>query len=188
MKDVQRLSDEELVELVRSKDQELYREIVLRYQDKLLRYATYLLHDEQRAADAVQQSLIKAYINLNGFDKKKKFSSWIYRIVHNESINCIKKKKREISLDANSWVKETIQSNEDIMTDLSVKDGQIALQKCIDTLPIRYKGPLSLYFFEEKSYEEISDILKIPIGTVGTRINRGKKILKQIIQPSSVNE
>lgn len=66
-------SDEEIIELVRSKDQELYAVIMTRYQDKLLRYAFSLIKDEQNSADVVQESFIKAFINLKGFNTKKSF-------------------------------------------------------------------------------------------------------------------
>src|SRR3989339_1894215 len=99
MKNFKKLTDEQLVELVRNKDQELYQEIVIRYQEKLLRYAINLIQDRSKAQDAVQESFIKAYINLNGFNTKKKFSSWIYRIVHNEVINIIDKHKKSIVFD-----------------------------------------------------------------------------------------
>ena len=92
--DVDKKTDEELVEIVRSEDKELYSELVYRYEDKLVRYANYLIGDEHKAADAVQEAFIKAFINIKSFDLKKKFSSWIYRIVHNESINLVKKDKK----------------------------------------------------------------------------------------------
>ena len=89
MSETLKLTDEEIVEKVRSNDRDLYAVIIERYKNKLLRYATNLIHDEDRASHIVQDSLVKAYINLNGFNTKKKFSSWIYRIVHNESMNVI---------------------------------------------------------------------------------------------------
>ena len=99
MADVRTLSDEELVTIIRKNDKEQYAEIVRRYQDKLRRYATVLVHDDQRALDIVQESFIKAFIHLQGFNTKKKFSSWLYRIVHNEAINAVKKTRKEVSFD-----------------------------------------------------------------------------------------
>jgi RNA polymerase sigma-70 factor, ECF subfamily len=95
MQNFKDFSDEQLVEEVRSKDQELYSHIVDRYQAKLMRYIKYLIFDEYKAADVVQETFIKAFINLNGFDTRKKFSSWIYRIAHNEAMNSVKKYHRE---------------------------------------------------------------------------------------------
>lgn len=182
MKKISSLSDEELVSLVRSKNQELYKEIVIRYQNKLIRYANGIINERSLSEDVVQEAFIKAYINLKSFNIKKKFSSWIYRIVHNEAINAIKKTKREISLDENEWLKNSMKDKTDVEEEYSKKELSKFLRNNINKLPVKYKPPLVLYFFEEKSYEEISDVLRIPTGTVGTRINRGKKLLSAIIK------
>jgi len=94
----QKKSDEEVVIAVRTSNKELYREIINRYQVRLFTYARYITGNEDKAKDAVQETFIKAYRNLNSFDASKKFSSWIYRITHNEAINIVKKYKRETAL------------------------------------------------------------------------------------------
>ena len=182
MKKVKNLSDEELIVLVRVEDQELYQEVVKRYQNKLLLYAVGLIGDEDKAADVVQEAFIKAFINLRGFNTKKKFSSWIYRIVHNEAINYLKKHKKEVSLEDNQWIERTVKSKENIEEDFSHREAKKLLYQSLKELPVRYRSPLILYYLEERSYEEISDVLRIPVGTVGTRINRGKKMMKIIYQ------
>lgn len=178
------LTDEELVELVRSQDQELYAELVKRYQAKLLRYAESIVKSSDQAADVVQQAFIKAFKNLNSFNTHKKFSSWIYRIVHNEAINLIKKHYKEHSLEGNEWPESILsdKNQPDLVEKIEQKEISAAMNQALDKLPIKYRTTLSLFFMDDKSYEEISDILKIPIGTVGTRINRGKKILAHIYQ------
>ena len=182
MQDIKNLTDEELIFLVRTQNQEFYSEVVKRYQEKLLRYATYLIKDANESADVVQEAFIKAFVNLNGFNINKKFSSWIYRIVHNEAINFIKKRKKEISLETNSYLSDVLSENDSLELGLERKEIKQKIRKCLAFLPIKYREPLVLFFLEERSYEEISDILRIPIGTVGTRINRGKKIMKQVYQ------
>ena len=174
------LSDEELVDFVRKKDKESYIEVVRRYQNKLSRYVNYIIRDENQSDDIVQNTFIKAYKNLHGFNTKRKFSSWIYRIAHNEAVNMIRKRKKEISLDKNSWVREKFASKEDIIGDFEKKEAVKMIKSSFNRLPIIYRSPLTLFFLEEKSYEEISDILRIPKGTVGTRIGRGKGLLKKI--------
>ena len=99
MSDISKLSDEKVAEIVRTKDKEAYAEIIKRYQTKLMRYAGYIMGDEYKGADVVQEAFIKAYINLNGFDTKKKFGSWIYRIVHNEAMNMLGKYKKQVPMD-----------------------------------------------------------------------------------------
>lgn len=171
-------SDEEIIELVRSKDQELYAVIMTRYQDKLLRYAFSLVKDEQNSADVVQESFIKAFINLKGFNTKKKFSSWIYRIVHNEAINAAKKYRKEIPILDNV----DFQSDENLEKDFERQEIIDQVEKCFEKIPLLYAEPLRLYYIDEKSYEEISDILRLPMGTVATRISRGKILIKHICQ------
>jgi len=178
MSHIPKLSDEKIVELVREKDKELYVQIIKRYQDKLMRYANYLTNDENIAADIVQESFIKVYMNLNGFNTKKKFSSWIYRIVHNETMNFFNKQKKHILISENI----DFDSGIDIEDDFLKNELASHAHDCLEQMAIIYREPLSLYYLEEKSYDEISDILRIPIGTVGTRINRAKIIMKKICQ------
>ncbi len=178
------LGDGELVELVRSEDQELYAEIVKRYQTKLLRYAETIIGDSDQAADVVQQAFIKAFTNLHGFNSKKKFSSWIYRIVHNEAINLIKKHHKEQSLEGNEWPEDIFADKNQTTAQEKMEEREIkqAVNQALDQLSIKYRSTLTLFYIEDKSYEEISDILKIPTNTVGTRISRGKKLLAYIYQ------
>ena len=178
MPEINILSDEELVVLIRTNEKERFTDIVERYEDKLLRYATYLIHDENKAMDVVQDAFIKAYINFNGFDVKKKFSSWIYRIVHNEAMNSVKKYHKETPLLQNA----DFQSEENIEQDFTRKEIIEKAQFCLDQMPVLYSEPIALYYLDEKSYEEISDILRIPMGTVATRVSRAKILMKEICQ------
>jgi len=178
VKDISGLSDEEVIEIVRTKDKEAYAEIIKRYQTKLLRYATSTMTDEQMGADAVQQGFIKAYINLNGFDTKRKFSSWIYRIVHNEAMNLVRKTNMQRPMDDNVEFDSGVNLEDEFIKNELISQ----THHCLEQMPIVYKEPLSLLYLEEKSYEEISDILRIPVGTVGTRISRAKGIMKQLCQ------
>ncbi len=170
------LSDEALVGEIRSRDRERYADLVKRYEGKLLRYATYLVHDDQKALDVVQEAFIKAYTNLNGFDMKGKFSSWIYRIVHNEAMNTLKRHRKEYPLvDFDAF-----ESSEDLLADITKQEIITMATECLDRLPEKYREPLVLMYLEDKSYEEISDIMRIPMGTVATRINRAKAQMKII--------
>lgn len=178
MSELIKLSDEAIVEIVRTKDKNIFAEIIHRYEQKLLRYALYLVNDEQLAADAVQEGFIKAYVNLHSFNVKKKFSSWLYRIIHNQAINLIHKNKQHFSIEEGLEIDSEINLEDDLIK----KELKAHLHNCINQMPILYKEPLTLYFLEEKSYEEISDILRIPIGTVGTRINRAKHLVKKLCQ------
>lgn len=173
-----KLTDEKVVELVRKDNKEYFAELIDRYQAKLLRYAGSILGEKDKAADVVQSAFIKAYVNLNGFNLNKKFSSWIYRIVHNEAMNLIIKDKKLIPM----LEEVEFDSGIDIEDDFIKKEITTHTHNCLSKLPRMYAEPLELYYLEDKNYEEISDILRLPTGTVGTRINRAKKLMKILCQ------
>lgn len=178
MSDITHVSDEEVVEIVRSKNKEAYKEIMRRYSKKLMRYIMYMTQDYDGASDIVQEAFIKAYTNLQGFNPKKKFNSWLYRIAHNEAINFFNRHKRYVSFDE----KVNVTSGELVEDNFVKKELKRHTDYCLSKMPMIYREPLSLFFLEEKSYDEISDILRIPVGTVGTRINRAKRLMKNICE------
>ena len=179
------ISDEQLVIAVRERDKELYSEIIQRYQTKLSHYLRKFIRDHDELEDVLQEVFIKAYRNLYGFDVHRKFSSWIYRIAHNEALNHIKKYTKEsISLDEQEW--EVIDESMDIHAKVEEDELKKDIAKALAFLKDTYRQPLILYFFEQRTYEEISDILHIPRNTVGTLILRGKKMLKKILEHKGI--
>ncbi len=179
------MSDEQMVELVLKDDKELYREIIRRYENKLSHYLRKFVSNKEDIEDILQVVFIKAYKNLYGFDINKKFSSWIYRIAHNEAVNCLKKaRNNRISLDD---VEYKLLDGKASASDVADKGFLKAdIEKIIGQMNIKYREPLVLFYFENKSYEEISDILRIPRNTVGTLILRGRKSIKS--QLEEINE
>lgn len=173
-----KLSDEQIVETIRTADTSLFAIIIERYQKKLLHYAHSLIKDDDKSVDIVQASFIKAFVNLNSFNTKQKFSSWIYRIVHNETLNLLKKYPGETPLLDDVDFK----SDENIEENFIKEETKLEVEKCLKEIPLLYSEPLSLYYIDDKSYEEISDILRIPMGTVAIRISRAKKLMKKICQ------
>ncbi|MBN2093771.1 MAG: sigma-70 family RNA polymerase sigma factor [Candidatus Zambryskibacteria bacterium] len=178
MNDLASLSDEEIVKKIISGDQELFSKIIEKYQSKLLRYANNLIKDNNKAVDIVQESFIKAFINLQSFDLKKKFSNWMYRIAHNETMNVFKKYKKEISLPEDFDFK----SEENIEEEFDKRKIIEKINQYLLEIPLLYSEPLTLFYIEDKSYEEISDILHIPMGTVATRISRAKILMRKLCQ------
>jgi len=182
-------TDEEIARLVQSGDIGAFGALMNRYQIKLLRYGhKFLSSDKGAMEDAVQETFLKAYQNIRDFDVSRKFSSWIYRIAHNEFINILKRKHQETSsffstdiLFPHPAAKEkTDQPAEDNLT-------RAMIDKCFDQLPIKYREPLLLYYFEQLSYEEIADVLRIPVSTVGVRLKRGKEASRIIYDKLKYN-
>ena len=179
--DIKALSDEQLIKIIREKDQELYKEIIIRYKEKLHNYLFRFSSSHDEIEDILQNVFIKTFKNLYGFKVEKKFSSWIYRIAHNEAINYIKKYSRE-KYGLDDTIKNIVDENEYLDDGMDRKLLRKEMEKYLKKLKIKYREPLYLFYFEEKSYEEISDILRIPINTVGTLISRGKKLLRIYIK------
>jgi len=178
---ISQISDEELVVAIREKDRELYSEIIHRYKTKLSHYLRKFIQDSDELEDVLQDVFIKAYRNLYGFNSSKKFSPWIYRIAHNEGLNHIKKySKFAFSLDDTEYEVIDEKMHLDAKIDSKILKNKIAEE--LTKMKDKYREPIILYFFEQKSYEEISDIMHIPISTVGTLISRGKKNLKESLQ------
>lgn len=183
-------SDEEIVRLTLS-DPNQYGLLVERYEPKLQRYITRLgvrVHDDQ--LDVLQEIFIKAYRNLNGFDTSLSFSSWIYRIAHNEAISFYRKKnvRPEGHLvgdgdEVLSFISSSLEGS-DVTFDKTINAKQV--EEALLTLDEKYREPIILRFFEHKEYDEISDILQIPIGSVGTLLHRGKKQLADVLNKDAL--
>jgi RNA polymerase sigma-70 factor, ECF subfamily len=179
-------TDEELVALT-FEDIGHFECLVDRYTKPLLRYIRRITNvSDDDAKDILQDTFIKVYKNLNGFDTSLKFSSWIYRITHNQVVSVHRRLKARPEgnlVDIEDTVLDTISSEVDILEDIDRKYLQEYVAKALGTLDERYREVLVLRFFEEKGYREISDILRIPEGTVATHINRAKQQLsKQLHQ------
>lgn len=189
------LSDEEIVSLIIQGNKDLFGEIIDRYESKLTRYVKRFTQQPDDVADVVQIVFIKAYVNLQSFDVSRSFNSWIYRIAHNESVTHLKKKGNEkVSfIDFDTFFPHPFadDSSEDRALARETKE---LLDTSLAQLSLKYREILVLYYYEELSYQEIADVLHIPIATVGVRIKRGKEALhtllvaKNKLEDASVNK
>lgn len=182
------LEDQEIVRRSLS-DLEYFSCLYDRYEAKLLQYIRRLSHvNHEEAEDILQESFIKIWRNLNDYDDTMKLSTWLYRIVHNETISFYRKKQsygkdNTMELDENQL--NDFHSDLDIEADPEKR--YILTNKVLNQLPIKYKECIVLKYFEQMSYDEISDVLKIPEGTVAIRINRAKKIFKKIAKNEHIS-
>ena len=174
------------------RDTSAFALLVERYEEKLLRYIRRLgVRNAEDGEDVLQEIFIKVYKNLNAFDSSLSFSSWIYRIAHNEAISFYRKQsvrpeghQLADSDDVLMWQVETDTTSPDRLFDREVNS--VAVQTALGQLEVKYRDAIILRYFENKEYDEISDILKIPIGSVGTLIHRGKKQLARAISPEQI--
>ena len=171
-------SDEQVAIRVQAGETQIFGEILSRYQAKITRYARKFLKDPKDAEDVVQEAFIKAYRNIRSFDPDRKFSSWLYRIAHNEAINFLKKRKIETLPLFDLDVLFPHLAREEHFSQTDAREIKELIDLSIDQLDLRYREPLVLYYIEGFDYKEIAEILHVPIPTVGVRLARGRKILR----------
>ncbi len=167
---------------------EAFSEIIARYEQKLRRYILRLgVHTSDDQNDVLQNIFLKVYRNLNSYDADLPFSSWIYRIARNEAISWYR--QRSVRPEGHAVAEpeevlglmaEATESPEVAYDTVQTAEVVLAALQAID---VKYREVLILRFFEHKEYEEISDILQIPIGSVGTLLHRGKQQLARELKP-----
>lgn len=164
-----------------------FGELMRRYESRLLAYIRRISNVSQEdAQDILQETFLKAYTNIRSFDSGLKFSSWMYRITRNQVISSYRKRQARPeghSYDISDDALHSISSDFDVAGDVDSRLLKEQFADVLSQIDIKYRDVLVLKFLEEKSYDEIADILKIPPGTVATRINRAKKHCKPLLQP-----
>lgn len=174
-------TDEEIARLVQSGDIDLFGKIIERYEEKIKRYGRKFLSGVEDIEDIVQDIFIKAYENIQSFDIKRKFSSWLYRIAHNEFVNALRKhKKKPLSLFELD-ILLPYSSAQEVDNGIDRQKMNEILNEYLNKLKPKYREPIILYYLEELNYKEISDILRIPVSTVGIRLKRAREKLKNKI-------
>jgi len=176
------MTDEQIVRRVLIEKEE-FGILIGRYEAKLLRYLERLgVGSREDREDILQNAFIKAYRNLNSFDLGLSFSSWMYRITHNEAMSFFRAKRARPTLELGEEGEKLLVEIKDesadttLLADLRLSKKELAT--ALAALPDKYRDALALRFFEERSYTEMSDILELPVGTVSTLIHRAKKALK----------
>lgn len=180
-------SDSEIISLT-LEESDNFAYIIDRYEKKLFRYIMRLWDFSfPDAEDILQDVFIKAYTHINEYDLSLSFSSWIYRIAHNTTIDAFRKKSTKITIclddEEYEWLRAVLQSDENVHFSLMEKDMKETVQNSLSTLSDEQREVIILKYIEWRDYSEISDILRIPMGTVGTLIHRGKKQLQWSLTP-----
>jgi len=177
MNDKFKYSDEKLILRFQEGDINAYNELVKRYKDRLLNFVLRYFNNVEQAEDVVQDTLIKLYTHASYYKNVAKFSTWIFTIAKNNALTELRKNKRK-RIDS-LWTDDgqviDINSKEESLD--SKVQNEIAidqLNKFLDEIPENFRMAVVLRDFQELSYEEISKILEIPIGTIKSRINRGR--------------
>lgn len=177
------LKDEQVV-ILSLEDEKYFRILMDRYERRMKIYVKRITGaSNETVEDVVQEVFFKVYSNLAKFNPEMKFSSWIYRIAHNQAVNnfLYEKRRRTESLLYNEKGEliTMLRDSHDIWREIQQENVNEKLVAALSHISKKYKDVLELNYFEGKSYQEISLEMGKPVNTIGTMLNRGRKILKK---------
>lgn|SRR5665213_385873 len=173
-------TDESLAQLVQTGDHQALSVLMDRYTTKLLRYGHRFLASDDDISDIVQDVFVTVYQNIQDFDSTRRFSPWIYRIAHNAFVDALRRKTKGpvYGLDFDLVVPHPIYEDPE-ENEKEKEEMRVLLVGHLNDLPPSYREIVDLYYFEDFKYQEIADVLHIPIGTVGIRLSRARQTLKR---------
>ena len=180
-------SDEDLIKRFQDGDEQAYVELVNRYRDRLMNFVYRFTSDSEQSEDIVQETLIKLYTHKHYYKKIAKFSTWLYTIAANYAKTELRKKKNrkitnlsQMSSDEKDYDLPSVQPDTDQLIESEYLEKRI--QSAINTLPLHFKTVIVLRDVQELSYDEISNIVEVPLGTVKSRINRARLQLQKELE------
>ncbi|MEE8525398.1 MAG: sigma-70 family RNA polymerase sigma factor [Thermoanaerobaculia bacterium] len=179
-------TDEQMVASILEGERDLFRDLVRRYQGRLVNYLFRMLRNEEDAHDLAQEVFFKIYEALDRFDPRYRFSTWLFRVAQNAAIDRIRKRRlRLVSIhrpadqesDGGDWELPGDDPTP-YQTARNVERGT-AIREAIDRLPWEYRELITLRHYGELSYDEIAKLKEMPLGTVKNKLFRGRQMLKE---------
>jgi RNA polymerase sigma factor (sigma-70 family) len=180
-------SDLDLIESVKGGDLRSFGQLVDRHKARAMTLAVRMLKSAEEAEEAVQDAFVRAYQSLPAFEGRSSFSTWFYRIVFNVCSTALRKKRpvdlRSLEARTDDGFPEPEDQGAGPDTVVESEELKDIISEAIDALPPNYAGIVSLFFLQERSYEEIVDITGLPLGTVKVRLFRARAMLRsEIVQ------
>ncbi len=173
--------DNRLVELCLNGDRLAFGALVEKYQRPIYTLALKMVRNAAVAEDISQAAFLKAFENLPSFDPTRKFFSWLYRIAMNEALNHLKVQQRFQEIP-----EETVDEKADGSAQVQNDESTVAIQQALMTLKPEYRSVIVLSHFEDLSYEEIAEVLHIPVRTVKSRLFSARQLLRRILVQKGV--
>ncbi|HHI02663.1 MAG TPA: sigma-70 family RNA polymerase sigma factor [candidate division Zixibacteria bacterium] len=179
-KETEKQRDYNLIRRVQNGDMVAFNDIVDRYKNRLMNTIIRMVSSQQEAEDIVQETFLRVYQHRNSFDFRHCFSTWLYTIALNLARNELRKRKRFKFFDIFD-----MQGHEsEISVEMKLPSNlSKVLEKAIESLPDKYKTAFILRDIQEQPYEEVAKIMSIPLGTVKSRVNRARALLRDKLKP-----
>ena len=184
-------NDQHLINQIIGGDTNAFSVLVNRYKDLVFTLSLRVLKNREEAEEVAQDTFIKAYKSLSKFKGDSKFSTWIYKIAYNTSLDRIKKNKKHINdVAINEFTEHQVKTIDNALSKLEQTEQEQAIQDCIALLPGEDSFLLTLYYFEELSLDEISETVGLKPNNVKVKLFRSRKklatILKQRLEPELI--
>ncbi|SDH75821.1 RNA polymerase, sigma subunit, SigW [Aneurinibacillus thermoaerophilus] len=180
------ITEQRIIQRAKNGDRDAFAELVDLYKDKIYHVSYRMLGNRQEAEDVAQETFLRVYANLDSYDPKYKFSTWIYRIASNLSIDVIRKRKKNLSIDAEitgadgvDWHDRLADTSKGPEEEVLTDELQEEVQGAIMGLSPKYRVVMLLRYIENLSLQEISEVVQLPVSTIKTRIHRGREALRK---------
>ena len=177
------IEDQQLINQILNGDTNAYGKLIARYKDLVFTLALRMLKHREEAEEVTQDAFLKAYRSLHKFKGDSKFSTWIYKVTYNTCLDRIKKNKKhynDVAIDDFTFNK--LESFDNALERMIDSERQLLIKKCIEKLPPDDAYILTLFYFEELSLDEISEIIQITSNTIKVKLYRARKKLAVILE------
>ncbi|MBW3627870.1 MAG: sigma-70 family RNA polymerase sigma factor [Gemmatimonadetes bacterium] len=185
-------TDHDLIALARTGSEKAYRELLDRYQRPVFSLVYRMVRDRELAEDLAQETFVKVFNHLDRFNPKYKFSSWIFKIASNLAIDRLRKREPDtVSLDGSRHASTpdeveatriTVESKDENPEEfLEAKELGEEIERAIGLLRPEYRTAILLRHVEGRAYEEIAEVMGVPLGTVKTFIHRARAELRETL-------
>jgi len=175
--------DQIIINQILEGDTTAFTVLVNRYKDLVFTLAIQMLKNREEAEEVSQDTFIKVFKKLKNFKGDSKFSTWIYRIAYNTSLDRLKSNKRKHNTVAiNEFTEHEVKTLDNALSQLEAQERKQAIQDCLQMLPPADTALLTLYYFEEKSLEEIAKVIGVKANNVKVKLFRSRKKLTTILQ------
>lgn len=179
-----REEDSALIKRAIAGDQKAFRRLRLKYHDSIFKLISRMIRNSEEVEDLTQEAFIKAFTSLASFDEEYAFSTWLYKIATNNSIDHIRKKKlqtfsinKPIESEESDYSFELADNEPEPDQELIATQRKKMLDDAMNSLPPKYRQVILMRHVEEKEYQEIAKTLKLPLGTVKAHIFRARELL-----------
>jgi len=180
--------DVQLVSASKNGDQDTFSLLVQRYQRRVFNLVFRMLQNYEEASEVTQEAFFAAWQGLPSFRGEARFSTWLYRIAYNCALKQLDTRKRDQALQVALQAEQTFEGEDPKNALLDMLDNQEMVQEQLSQLPPKYRIVLILRHLQEMTYEEMAEVLTMPVGTIKTHLFRARNLLKERLKPLSMGE